>query len=60
VATCADASSPLLQEHPEGLAPAEMRSLLGMDKSLADTWLGMLCYEVVQRVERGQYVVAQP
>jgi hypothetical protein len=31
----------LLQAHLEGLTPAEMRPLLGVDKSLADTGLGM-------------------
>jgi hypothetical protein len=46
----------LLQEHPEGLTPAEMRALLGADKSLADTCLGMLRYGLVQRVGRGRYV----
>ena len=46
----------LLQEHPEGLTPAEMRTLLGVDKSLADTCLGMLRYGLVQRVGRGRYV----
>jgi hypothetical protein len=50
----------LLQEHPEGLTPAEMRPLLGVDKSLADTCLGMLRYGLVQRVERGRYVAAAP
>jgi hypothetical protein len=48
----------LLQDHPEGLTPAEIRSLLGVDKSLADTCLGMLRYGLVQRVGRGRYVVA--
>ena len=42
----------LLQEHPEGLTPAEMRPLLGVDRSLADTLLGMLRYGLVQRVGR--------
>jgi hypothetical protein len=37
----------LLQEHPEGLTPAEMRPLLGVDKRLADTCLGMLRYGLV-------------
>ena len=37
----------LLQEHPEGLTLAEMRTLLGVDKSLADTCLGMLRYGLV-------------
>jgi hypothetical protein len=32
----------LLQEQPEGLTPAEIQTLLGVEKSLADTCLGML------------------
>ena len=48
----------LLREHPEGLTPAEMRTLLGVDRSLADTCLGMLRYGLVQRVGRGRYVAA--
>jgi hypothetical protein len=32
----------LLQEHPAGLTPTEMRTLLGVDKRLADTCLEML------------------
>jgi hypothetical protein len=50
----------LLREHPEGLTPAEMRTLLGVDRSLADTCLGMLRYGLVQRVGPGRYVVATP
>ncbi len=50
----------LLQEHPEGLTPAEMRMLLGVEKSLADTCLGMLRYGMLRRVERGRYVAAEP
>jgi hypothetical protein len=50
----------LLQDHPEGLSPAEMRPLLGVDRSLADTCLGMLRYGLVQRVGRGRYVAAAP
>jgi hypothetical protein len=49
----------LLREHPEGLTPAEMRTLLGVDRSLADTCLGMLRYGLVQRVGRGRYVVVK-
>jgi len=48
----------LLHEHPEGLTPAEMRTLLGVDRSLADTCLGMLRYGLVQRVGRGRYRAA--
>jgi hypothetical protein len=50
----------LLQDHPEGLTPAEMRNLLGVDKSLADTCLGMLRYGMLRRVERGRYVATAP
>jgi|SoiMetStandDraft_2_1073263.scaffolds.fasta_scaffold62451_3 hypothetical protein len=50
----------LLQDHPDGLAPAEMRTLLGVNRSLADTCLGMLRYGLVQRVQRGRYVATEP
>ena len=50
----------LLQDHPEGLTPAEMRVRLGVDKRLADTYLGMLRYGMVQRIGRGRYVVPEP
>jgi hypothetical protein len=50
----------LLQAHPEGLTPAEMRTWLGVDKSLADTCLGMLRYGLLRRVERGRYVAVAP
>ncbi len=49
----------LLRNHPEGLTPGEMRTLLGADRPLGDTCLGMLRYGLVQRVERGKYVVAE-
>ncbi|HSX82887.1 MAG TPA: hypothetical protein VLQ80_30545 [Candidatus Saccharimonadia bacterium] len=48
----------LLQDHPEGLTPAEIRRRLGVERRLADTCLGMLRYGLLQRVERGRYVVA--
>jgi hypothetical protein len=50
----------LLREHPEGLTPAEMQALLGIERSLADTCLGMLRYGLVQRVGYGRYVAAEP
>ena len=50
----------LLQEHPEGLTPAEIRGFLGVNHSLADTCLVMLRYGLVQRVGYGRYVVAAP
>src|SRR6185436_802620 len=46
----------LLREHPAGLTPAEMRDLLGVERSLADTCLGMRKYGLIQRVGRGKYV----
>ena len=50
----------LLQKHPEGLTPAEIRDRLGVEKNLADTCLGMLRYGLIQRIERGRYVAAEP
>ena len=50
----------LLQDYPDGLTPAEMQALLGVDHRLADTVLGMARYGLVQRVERGRYVAAAP
>ena len=50
----------LRREHPEGLPPAEMRSLLGVDKDLGDTCLGMRRDGLVQRVGPGRSVVAPP
>src|SRR5689334_16174578 len=52
-------SMALLQEHPEGLTPAEMRDRLGVGKNLGDTLLGMLRYGLVQRVGRGRYVAVE-
>jgi hypothetical protein len=37
----------LLQDDPDGLTPAEMRTRLGVERSLADTCLGMLRYGLV-------------
>ena len=37
-----------------------MRPLLGAERSLADTCLGMRRYGLVQRVGRGRYVAAAP
>jgi len=50
----------LLREHPEGLTPAQMKALLGVDRSLADTCLGMLRYGLVRRVGPGRYMVGAP
>jgi hypothetical protein len=50
----------LLQDHPEGLTPAEIRDLLGAERSLTDTCLGMLRAGLLQRVEPGRYVAAAP
>jgi len=49
----------LLREHPAGLSTAELRDLLGVERSLADTCLGMRKYGLIQRVGRGKYVVAE-
>ena len=50
----------VLREHPDGLTPAEIRGLLGIERNLGDTLLGMKRDRLVQRVGYGQYVVAPP
>ena len=50
----------LLREYPEGLTPGQIRTLLGADRPLGDTCLGMLRYGLVPRVGRGRYVAAEP
>ena len=47
----------LLQEHPAGLTPAERRTLLGVDWSLADTLLGMRRSGLVRRIAPGRLVM---
>jgi hypothetical protein len=50
----------LLQEHPDGLTPAEMRTRLGATKRLAQTCIGMRRDGLLRRVERGRYVAIAP
>jgi DNA-binding IclR family transcriptional regulator len=50
----------LLQDHPEGLTPAEIRDRLGVERSLVDVCQGMLRYGLVPRVGRGRYVATTP
>ena len=50
----------LLQDHPAGLTPAEIRDRLGVGRNLGDTLLGMRRYGLVQRVGRGRYVGRTP
>ena len=47
----------LLQGYPHGLTAAEMRHVLGVEKNLSDTCLGMWRAGLLQRVKRGRYVV---
>jgi hypothetical protein len=47
----------LLQDHPEGLTPAAMRTLLGATKRLAQTCLGMRRDGLLRRVHRGRYAL---
>jgi hypothetical protein len=49
----------LLREHPQGLTPAEIRTLLRLDKRLSNTCLGMLRDGLLRRVGRGRYVAHQ-
>jgi hypothetical protein len=50
----------LLQDYPEGLTPAQIRDLLGVHRTFADTCLGMLRYGLVRRIGYGRYVAAEP
>ena len=47
----------LLQDRSEGLTTAEMRTTLGVERSLADTCLGIRRDGLLRRIERGRYVV---
>src|SRR5215831_9124659 len=47
----------LLHDHPKGLTPAAMRTLLGATKRLAQTCLGMRRDGLLRRVERGRYAL---
>ena len=50
----------LLREYPQGLTPAEIWTLLRVDKRLSNTCLGMLRDGLVQRVGRGKYIAVEP
>ena len=50
----------LLQEHPEGLSPAQARQLLGIEKSLGSTMKAMVREGLLRRVAHGRYVTAEP
>ena len=50
----------VLQDYPDGLTPAEIQTLLGVERRLGGTCRGMLRYGLVRRVERGRYVTAEP
>jgi hypothetical protein len=45
----------LLQEHPEGLSPAQTRRLMGIDKDLGGTMKAMMRDGLLRRVETGRY-----
>ena len=46
----------LLQEHPEGLSPVQMRQLLSVGKDLGQTMKAMARDGLLRRVETGRYV----
>ena len=46
----------LVREHPEGLGPAQVRRLLGVDKDLGSTMKAMMRDGLLRRVETGRYV----
>jgi hypothetical protein len=45
----------LLQEHPEGLTPAQIRTHLGVEKRLAHTCIAMARDGLLRRIETGRY-----
>jgi hypothetical protein len=47
----------LLQDYPEGLTPAEMRTRLGATKRLAQTCLGMRRDGLLRRAGHGRYAL---
>jgi hypothetical protein len=48
----------LLQDHPDGLSPAQTQQRLGVDKDLGSTMKAMMRDGLLQRVALGRYVVA--
>jgi hypothetical protein len=50
----------LLQDHPEGLSPAQTRQLLGIDKPLTSTMKAMVRDGLLRRVAHARYVTAEP
>lgn len=48
----------LLQDHPEGLTPAEIRRTLQVDKPMGHTCIAMRRDGLLRRVEQGRYTVA--
>jgi hypothetical protein len=46
----------LLQNHPEGLSPAQTRCLLDVDKDLGSTMKAMARDGLLRRVQTGWYV----
>jgi hypothetical protein len=45
----------LLQDHPEGLSPAQVRRLLVVDKDLGATMKAMARDGLLRRIELGRY-----
>jgi len=48
----------VLQQHPEGLAPQAVRTLLQVDREVRSTMKGMVRSGLLTRREAGRYVVA--
>ena len=48
----------VLQQHPEGLAPQAVRTLLQVDREVRSTMKGMVRSGILTRREAGRYVVA--
>jgi hypothetical protein len=49
----------LVQDHPEGLSPAQTRRMLDIEKDLGSTMKAMSRDGLLRRVEPGRYVAAE-
>ena len=50
----------VVREHPEGIAPGDVRTLLAVDHDVRATMKGMVRSGILTRREAGRYVVAAP
>jgi predicted transcriptional regulator of viral defense system len=48
----------VVRQHPEGLAPRDVRTLLAVDHDVRSTMKGLVRSGILTRREAGRYVVA--